>query len=206
MSKKGRMQPARRFTLRVALAVVAVGLAAWWTFTVVTAGPTPSTSLYNGVDQVALQRCLAQNPPVNCESVVPGLAQCMQQGLSCNQAADAYRNANFGPARPVTDFGVPMTQAEAVAESLGTNPPTTPTVAREMTYGEFLTLSGLGPVGGISLSRVVWVVTVHGSLPAATGGPYVPGKVPPKDLSLYTVIIDAASKQVISVVGSALLG
>lgn len=204
MTKRmGKRRP-RRFFLQLGFVVAALCVGAWLTFTVVTAGPSSATDTYNGVDQVALHRCMAQSPPVNCESQVPGLAQCMQQGLSCNEAAEADRRANYGPTRPVTDFGAPMTQAEAVAAALGTNPPTTRTVARQMTYEELLTLAGQQPDEGISLGRVVWVVTVHGSIPTM-GNPHNASQV----AQVYTVVIDAASKQVIEVIfgnHAALLG
>lgn len=194
----------RRLFLRLGLSTAALCLGGWVSFTIATAGPSSPTDVYNGVDQVALQKCMAQSPPVNCESTVPGLAQCMQQGLSCNRAGEADRNKNFGPARPVTDFGPQMTQGEAVAASLASNPPTARTVAREMTYGNLVTLAGQQPDGGISLSRMVWVVTVHGSLPTK-GNAHVASQT----AMAYTVVIDAASRQVIEIIfgdKAALLG
>ena len=162
---------------------------------VLATGAAPSSNVFNGVDQVALQQCMAQRPPTNCEAVVPGLAQCMQQGLACNQTADSDRKATFGPAMPATDFGTPMTQEQAITAALGPNPPSSPTAARSMTYGAFLTLAGEQPDPDISLDRLVWVVTVHAPI-RTPGTPQHPDQMK----QVYTVVLDAASRQVIEVI------
>jgi hypothetical protein len=106
---------------------VAVGGGAAWTYettsrslstTHSTLAVSPSPNVVNGVDQAALAKCISHWPPVDCETVVPGLAACMAQRLVCNQAAAAERTATFGPARPTTDFGAPMTRAEAISAAV----------------------------------------------------------------------------------------
>ena len=187
--------------VRAALAILAVGLgaAALWISSGTVAAP--SSTVFHGVDQIALQKCIARRPSMNCEAVVPGLAQCMQKQLPCNQAADAQRKATFGPARPATDFGAPMTQAEAAAAAIGSRLSTTPPSAREMSYGAFLAWVGQQPDPDISLGRLVWVVTVHAPI-MGMGFPGPPQAAShPRDVyDVYTVVIDAASRQQIELI------
>jgi hypothetical protein len=175
-----------RLKLSILVAVaLCVGLAGVFAIGSGFASGTPPSN----VDQAALANCISQQKG-NCESVVPGLAQCMaEQRIDCNQAAYNERKANFGPLQP----GVPtMTQADAIsaALTLGTAPTTSPVVAREMTLKEYATLANVLPDPAISPSQLVWVVTVHAPM-WTYGFPGRPGQLK----QVYTVVIDATSKQ-----------
>jgi hypothetical protein len=214
----------------VALLTVAVGAGAAWTYeaasrsvhvTQSTLPVGPGPNIANGVDQAALAKCISQSPPVNCETVVPGLAECMAQELVCNQAADVQ-------SKSTTDFGTPMTRAEAIsaagpfstahldewckgdgwkvlADTNGSafknqadcissviNSGRHYVVARQMQYREYLALVDELPSPFISLARIVWVVTVHS--PVWTDGSPMSR---PRLKQAYTVVYAAASRQVI---------
>jgi hypothetical protein len=88
---------------------------------------TRSPETFNGVDQTALRRCLAEAPE-KCLSTVPGLAQCVQTTRLCNAATPpaTSRTASTEQAptvdakdvrrRAAVSFGVPVQ-----AVSLDTN-------------------------------------------------------------------------------------
>lgn len=181
----------KRAVIRVALGTVAVCVSAVLAFAIVSGSAAPASP--GGVDQVALAKCMAQRPPINCEAVVPGLAACMaQQRPDCNQAAWNERRMNYGPLQPGT---ATMTRAEAIATALAyaKAPSSTPLVAREMTLGEYKKLAGEAPDPAISPSRLVWVVSVHAPIMPLFG---MPGSQPHM-MQGYTAVIDATSKQAI---------
>jgi hypothetical protein len=141
------------------------------------------------VDQTALANCISQHKG-NCESVVPGLAQCMaEQRVDCNVAAYNERKANFGPLQPGTPT---MTQSEAIsaAQKMGGAPSTAPVAARQMTLSEYATLANELPDPAIAPSRLVWVVTVHVPMWIRP----LPGR-PGTLKQVYTIVFDATSKQ-----------
>ena len=132
----------------------------------------------------------------NCESQVPGLAECMSQRLVCNQAAEAARKAPYGPLS--TPSGQPMTQSEATSRALMLSDlsKVTAIFVHEMSLNSFVTQFGRQPAefGAVNLDRMVWIVTVHAPI-YTDAAPFHPAYL--KDV--YTVIFDAGSKTGIEV-------
>ncbi len=156
------------------------------------ASPTP-------VDQQALQACIAQKT-VNCETTVPGLAQCMAaHRVDCNQAATQQQ--------PTAAASAEMGIGEAVSRALQFSPQATsqsPTLAKRMTLGEYVALdpNEASSFPGLALTRIVWVVTVHATI---FSDPF-PGQ-PPQSKNSYTIVFDALSRQgLVDCTGCATLG
>jgi hypothetical protein len=211
----------------IAVLTLAAGAGAAWTYAATarsvpaihrTVAVSPSPNIVNGVDQAALAKCISQRPPVNCESVVPGLAACMAEELVCNQSANETK--------PTTDSGTPMTRAEAISaavpfwmkdpgqlclgdgwkgltdtngdafageadcvSSVANGGGPHYVAAVQMQYGAYLALVAELPDPNISLARIVWVVTVEA--PIWTDGSPMSR---PRLLHAYTVVYDAALK------------
>ncbi|MFG2931193.1 hypothetical protein [Streptomyces achromogenes] len=91
--------------------------------------PVGSASIFNGVDQEALQTCL-ENDSDNCLTTVPGLAECVATARLCNAAA---LSASESPQdAPDTDLSAADVKAQAAAtfdvpdDSLTVDPPASP--------------------------------------------------------------------------------
>lgn len=85
--------------------------------TTFTSSPTPSgatsPATYNGVDQSALQQCMA-NDPDHCLETVPGLAECVRTIGQCNAIPVRPTNRLLAaPESPLTSPGTVVEQAAA---------------------------------------------------------------------------------------------
>lgn len=122
--------------------------------------------VFHGVDQSALNDCLASDPE-RCLATVPGLARCVQRHDSCNEAAMAELTS--GPRAAAT----PMTQAEAEAAArrlLSADAAHTRVVTAQFAAapGSSKALAA-HPV----TDRPVWVVDIDGPVREFTGGHHV---------------------------------
>jgi hypothetical protein len=181
-----------RLTILLAVATACATAGVVWAFAASAASAPPSPN----VDQAALAKCMSQSK-ANCESQVPGLAECMSQQLVCNQAAEVDRKAHYGPLN--TPSGLAMTQTEATSRALMLSSDSSKATAifvHEMSLNSFVTEFGRQPAefGTVSMDRMVWVVTVHAPI-YTDAAPFHP----PYLKDAYTVIFDAASRTGIEV-------
>lgn len=176
--------------------IALVSATAGSTGTTATTSPIGPPNSVGNVDQNKLQQCEAQqatNPTgSNCTDVVPGLADCMAQGLQCNVQAMNQRIAEYPPAQapaagaPVTSQTQAIQAALGVGAGIGASTSGANVVARQMTMSDAVSLLAIAKDPLISADRPVWVVSVD----APVGSLSVPSGHTAVTHPYYTVVMD----------------
>jgi hypothetical protein len=170
------------------IGMVAIAVAAVFVFS--GSSSAGSGPVVNGVDQTALQNCIAAGNG-NCANTVPGLSACMASHLVCNQAAN--EKAESARSSAIAAAGAPMTESAAIADAVrgakGGSASPSAAVAQQMTMKDFEAAASVSPMG-VAPTDLVWVVTVHADA-VTDGGP----AAAPTTVHQYTVVYDAASHE-----------
>jgi hypothetical protein len=167
------------------------------------AAAAPSTDaqpdVVNGVDQTLLQECIADGSPGACPDKVPGLRECMAQGLICNAAAG--KELETAPLAAVpTGKTLSEAAAIAIARRIAQTPLTpeapdsVPAYAKLVTYRDVLDATNGSASAVTDTSRLVWVVTVVAPI-ATDGSPARAAEVK----SAYTAVLDAETGKAIDI-------
>lgn len=162
------------------------------------ASPISSPSVVNGVNQAALQQCIASSH-ANCESQVPGLSKCMASGHECNAGSrvgvaqpSAVTSVRTGT--PLVSRSSALTDAFRLGAALQAHiTSSTKASAKQMTNAAADALTGQVINPALAANYPVWVVSVAATVTNLFG---IAGR-PEATQPFYTVVLDGYTGSVI---------
>ena len=142
---------------------------------------TTTPSVLNGVNQTALQQCIASSH-ANCEAQIPELSKCMVAGLQCNASAQVGATVTKPFAQTSVPSGTPLiTRSSALTNAFADGAQlhaqvtsSTKTVAEEMTSAAADSLTGQVVNPALAANYPVWVVSVDATVTNSFGLPGAP--------------------------------
>lgn len=154
-------------------------------------GTTQAPDVYNGVNQTELAQCIASG--ADCLATVPGLAQCMQAGLNCNDSSVDVVPGFAESALPAAGSNQ-LTESQAIAE-LGW--PAASVAGELVTYGQLkATMPSFATSDVVNPQREFWALTLYETQTLPVGGGFAPpslGPVPTKTYTAESALVDASS-------------
>lgn len=153
---------------------------------------TQTPDVYNGVNQTDLAQCIAAGE--NCLATVPGLAQCMQARLNCNDGSAEVVPEVAESALPASGGGQ-LTESQAIAE-LGW--PAASVAGELVTYGQLkVMMPSLAASDVVNSQREFWALTLYETqtLPASEGfePPTGGSSTGSKTFTTESALVDASS-------------
>ena len=157
---------------------------------------TQAPDVYNGVNQTDLAQCIAAGG--NCLATVPGLAQCMQARLNCNDGSAEVVPGVAESALPASG-GEQLTESQAIAE-LGW--PAASVAGELVTYGQLkVMMPSLAASASSSFCHPIWSGPAITNRQASSLLPASEGFEPPtggsstgsKTFTTESALVDASS-------------
>ena len=148
---------------------------------------------YHGVNQPALQTCLAHHQ--NCQVTVPGLAHCMKTHRRCDAAEAASLSMSGKLTRPVKPGTRLLTRNQALKQAGANNAVVKTVTAILTTYGALHRKDpALAAATSVVVNRTrpVWLVTLTFVKPVQINA-YKPSGAPSIMATRIQVVLDAAT-------------